>query len=136
MQVVYRSIQMMFLNVPCDSRWNKIVNRQSAREALSNRRRRDIARMRVDEKNARPTVERLILLRWRRRPRLQLANTRHHLVDRDAGPCDDHEVGEIEHARVSVPRRNSCKRVGAQNEEKLRRFPTPIMERTQRVLRI
>src|SRR5262245_51184419 len=66
MQVVYRSIQMVLLDVPCDARWNEFVNRQPVRQPLPNHRRRNIPRVCVDEKNSRRTVQSLIVF-WRRR---------------------------------------------------------------------
>src|SRR5678815_6074090 len=66
MQVVYRSIQMMLLDMPRDANWNEVVDWQPAREPFANHRRRDIARVRVDEKNLRRPVETLSTCwRWR-----------------------------------------------------------------------
>ena len=52
------------------------------------------------------------------------------------GPRDDDEVREVQEAWISVPRGNSCKRIAAENEEKLRRPPAEVMQRPQRVLRV
>src|SRR6185436_7850399 len=103
MQVVYRSIQMMFLDVPCNARWNEIVNRQPAREALADHRRRHVARMRVNEEDSRRTFDSDIRVwRWRD-ARAQLRDARVCLVDRHSWPCDDDEMGEIQHPRISMP---------------------------------
>ena len=66
----------------------------------------------------------------------QLRRTRRRLVDRDAGPRDDHEMREVQEARIPVPRGNSCKRIAAENEEKLRRPPAEMRAAPQRVLRV
>jgi hypothetical protein len=55
---------MMLLDMPRDASWNEIVDWQPAREPFANHRRRNIARVRVDEKNLRRTIETLTTF-WR-----------------------------------------------------------------------
>jgi len=136
MQLVYRSIQMMLLNVPRDARRNEIVDRESARQPLANHRRRDVPRVRVNEVNPCRTLDIVVFPRGQRGARAQFRRTRRRVVDGRAGARNDHEMGKIEDARISVPRRNSCKRVGAENEEKLLRAPSAMMQRAQGVFGI
>src|SRR5438093_8434317 len=72
MQAVYRSIQVMFVDVPRHRRRHQLVDRLTARQPLANRRRRHVARVRVDEKNARRTVVVHVFARHREDARAQL----------------------------------------------------------------
>src|SRR6266850_5013474 len=56
MQAAYRSIQTVFDDVPRDRRRHEIVNRLRRGQPLADLRRRDVARRRVHQKNARRTA--------------------------------------------------------------------------------
>jgi hypothetical protein len=56
MQVVYRSIQVVFEDMPCDGCGNEIVNRQGRDDPLSNCCGGDIVRLRFHEENARGPI--------------------------------------------------------------------------------
>src|SRR5215216_6412373 len=56
MQAVYRSIQMVFVNVPRHRGRDQFIDRHAARQPLANGRRRDVARVSVNEKNPRLAV--------------------------------------------------------------------------------
>ena len=57
-------------------------------------------------------------------------------LERLARPRDHHEVRQVEHGRVVAPRGNFCKRVGAEDEEKLRRLAPRLVKPPQRVGRV
>src|SRR4051812_25879183 len=86
MQAVYRSIQVVCLDMPCDGPGHQLVDRFSAREPLPDRRRRDIARARVNDENARRSVTCDRLARNGRHPRTQLGRPLRRLIDRHARP--------------------------------------------------
>src|SRR6185436_13701466 len=134
MQAVYRSIEMVFLDMPRDGRWHQLVDRSAARQALPDHGRGHVARVRVDEENPRRAVTCDGFARDGGHSRPQLRCTLRRLVDAHPGPRDDDEMREVQEPEIPAPCGNSCKRVAAKNEKKLRRPPAGSVERPERVL--
>src|SRR5258706_7260557 len=99
MQVVYRSIQMVSEDMPCDGRGNEIVNRLAGGEPFANRRGGDVVRLRFHEKNAGGTIGDAFTARRAAHACPQLRRTRGRHPHRCAWPGDDYERAEAENGR-------------------------------------
>ena len=104
-----------------------------AASRVADRRRRDVPRPRLHEKDAGFAGQhRAASAGWRMRGR-SCRRPRQRRVERRARPRDDREVRRVEHVGELAPGGNFCKRVGAEDEENLRRLPALRVQRAQRV---
>src|SRR5215510_12445195 len=132
MQVAYRSIQTMPDDVPAHCLRYEIVDGFTCCEARANRRRRHVTRPSLHEEYE--CVRACDRRRLRTaQPRSDLGRPRGGGIERRSGPRDHDEVRGIEYRGELAPRRNFCKRIGTENEEKLRRVPPLAPERGERV---
>src|SRR3954469_18617676 len=135
MQVVYRSIQVVRVDVPGDRRRHEIVDAVTRGESSANPRGRHVTRARFDRK-----YPRLVRVDGFHVGRLESHRNVRNAVERSARSSsrtrDHREVRSLQDVRIRSPARNFCKCIGAEDEEKLRWLPAFNVQRSQGVDRV